>query len=239
MSFRSELRSVVEDNTTKFGKYFDYTIQLIILLSLIVFSLETLPSFNEQYNTELEIIEKIIVCVFTIEYLLRVYVAKKPFKYIFSFYGIIDLASTLPFYLRLTFDLRFIRIFRIFRIFRALKLIKYNKALSRFNLAFKLVKEELMLFLIVTLILIFISGSGIYFFENEAQPEAFKSVFHSFWWAIVTLTTVGYGDVYPITLGGRIFTFFILVLGIGIVTVPAGIFSSALSKARELIDDRK
>lgn len=236
MKFKRKLRAIIEDNSTKLGKYFDYTIQIFILLSLITFSLETVPSLYKDYNTLFEMIEKIIVIVFTMEYLLRVYVAKQPLKYIFSFYGIIDLLSTLPFYLRLTFDLRFIRIFRVFRIFRALKLIKYNKALQRFSLAFKLVKEELMLFFIVTIILIFISGAGMYFLENEAQPDTFKTVFHSFWWAVVTLTTVGYGDVYPITIGGRILTFFVLMLGIGIVTVPAGIFSSALSKARELTD---
>ena len=236
MGFKIYLRNIVEDNSSKTGKYFDYVIQSIILLSLVTFSLETVPSIYNEYTYQFELIEKIIVIIFSFEYLLRVYVAKNPFKYIFSFYGIIDLLSTLPFYLKLTFDLRFIRIFRVFRIFRALKLIKYNKALQRFSIAFKLVKEELMLFFIVTLILIYISGSGMYFFENEAQPETFKTVFHSFWWAVVTLTTVGYGDVFPITVGGRILTFFILMLGIGIVTVPAGIFSSALSKARELIE---
>ena len=95
-------------------------------------------------------------------------------------------------------------------------------------------KEEVALFLIVTLILIFIVSAGIYFFENEAQPDKFQSVFHSMWWTIVTLTTVGYGDVYPITVGGKIFTFFILILGLGIVTIPAGLVASALSKAREI-----
>lgn len=236
MGFKIYLRNIVEDNSSKTGKYFDYVIQSIILLSLVTFSLETVPSIYNEYTYQFELIEKIIVIIFSVEYLLRVYVAKNPFKYIFSFYGIIDLLSTLPFYLKLTFDLRFIRIFRVFRIFRALKLIKYNKALQRFSIAFKLVKEELMLFFIVTVILIYISGSGMYFFENDAQPETFKTVFHSFWWAVVTLTTVGYGDVFPITVGGRILTFFILMLGIGIVTVPAGIFSSALSKARELTE---
>ena len=236
MGFKSDLRKIVEDNSSKTGKYFDYVIQSIILLSLVTFSLETVPSIYNEYTYQFELIEMIIVIIFSFEYLLRFYVAKNPFKYIFSFYGIIELLSTLPFYLKLTFDLRFIRIFRVFRIFGARKLIKYNKALQRFSIAFKLVKEELMLFFIVTVILIYISGSGMYFFENEAQPETFKTVFHSFWWAVVTLTTVGYGDVFPITVGGRILTFFILMLGIGIVTVPAGIFSSALSKARELTE---
>ena len=174
--------------------------------------------------------------IFTVEFLLRIYVSKKPLSYIFSFYGIIDILAILPFYLNRVLDLRFLRAFRIFRIFRALKLLRYNKALNRFRVAFKIVKEEVTLFFIVTLVLIFITSAGIYFFENEAQPEVFKSVFHSAWWSIVTLTTVGYGDVYPITLGGKIFTFFVLMIGVGLVTVPAGLVATALSKARELED---
>lgn len=174
--------------------------------------------------------------IFSIEYVLRVLVTKKPLRYIFSFYGIIDILAILPFYLNRFLDLRFLRAFRVFRIFRALKLIRYNKALNRFNVAFKIVKEELVLFFIVILIMLFIVSAGIYSFENEAQPEIFKSVFHSGWWSIVTLTTVGYGDVYPITLGGKVFTFFVLMIGIGVVAVPAGLVGTALSKARELED---
>ncbi len=168
---------------------------------------------------------------------MRIFVSKKPFSYIFSFYGVIDFLAIFPFYLRGTYDLRVLRAFRIFRIFRALKLIRYNKALNRFSIAAKIVKEEIVLFLIVTVIFIFLASAGIYFFENEAQPEVFTSVFHSGWWAIVTLTTVGYGDVYPITMGGKIFTFFILLIGVGIVTIPAGLVGSALSKAREIEED--
>ena len=178
--------------------------------------------------------ELICVIIFTIEYLLRIFVSKKPFRYIFSFYGVIDLLAILPFYLRGAYDLRALRAFRIFRIFRALKLIRYNKALNRFHIAAKIVKEEMILFFIVTAIFIFLASAGIYFFENKAQPELFSSVIHSGWWAISTLTTVGYGDVYPITMGGKIFTFFILLIGVGVVTVPAGLVASALSKAREI-----
>ena len=108
--------------------------------------------------------------------------------------------------------------------------------MKRFGLAFMLVKEEIVLFFVCTVILIFITSAGIYYFENEAQPETFKSISHSAWWSIVTLTTVGYGDIYPITLGGRIFTFFVLMIGVGLVTVPAGLVASALSKAREIED---
>jgi voltage-gated potassium channel len=230
---KSKLREIVEDTTTKKGKYFDYFIQLIILLSLISFSLETLPNISEDLRLILEKFELVSIIIFSVEYLLRVFVSKKPFKYIFSFYGVIDVLAILPFYLNRFLDLRFLRAFRIFR---ALKLIRYNKALNRFNRAFKIVKEELVLFFIVTLILLFITSAGIYSFEHEAQPEVFKSIFHSGWWSIVTLTTVGYGDVYPITLGGKVFTFFVLIIGIGIIAVPAGLVGTALSKARELED---
>ncbi|WP_434036830.1 ion transporter [Formosa sp. 4Alg 33] len=231
---REKLRVLVEDNTTKKGKLFDYLIQVLILFSLIAFSIETLPNISKETRAFLDFFEMFCVIVFSIEYLLRIYVAEKPLKYIFSFYGIIDLLAILPFYLNGTLDFRALRAFRVFRIFRALKLIRYNKALHRFHLAAKLVREEIILFLIVTGIFVFIASAGIYHFENEAQPEAFASIFHSAWWAVVTLTTVGYGDVYPITAGGKIFTFCILIIGVGIVTIPAGLVASSLSKAREI-----
>ena len=231
---KKRLWDILEDNTTKKGRYFDYFIQALIFLSLVSFSLDTLPNLSEEFRQFLDSFEVFSIIIFSTEYLLRVYVSKKPFKYIFSFYGLIDIIAILPFYLNKFLDLRFLRAFRVFRVFRALKLMRYNKALNRFNVAFKIVKEEIILFFMVTLVLIFITSAGIYFFENEAQPEVFKSVFHSAWWAIVTLTTVGYGDVYPITIGGKIFTFFVLMIGVGLVTIPAGLVATALSKAREI-----
>jgi len=231
---KQKLRSIIEDNTTRKGKYFDYFIQSLILLSLIAFTIETLPNNSERTVQLLGLFELICIIIFSVEYLLRIFVAKKPLKYIFSFYGIIDLLAILPFYLKGAYDLRALRVFRIFRIFRAFKLIRYNRALNRFHIATKIVKEEMILFFIITFIFVFLASSGIYFFENEAQPELFSSVFHSGWWAIATLTTVGYGDIYPITMGGKIFTFFILLIGVGVVTVPAGLVASALSQAREI-----
>ena len=108
--------------------------------------------------------------------------------------------------------------------------------MRRFHQAFLIAKEEIVLFLGVALMVIYFAAVGAYFFEHEAQPEAFASVFHSLWWAVVTLTTVGYGDVYPVTLGGRIFTFFVLIAGLGIVSVPAGLMASALAQARAMED---
>lgn len=235
---KENIRKIVEDNTTKKGKYFDYFIQFLILASLIAFTVETLPDNSKKTIDFLNTFEIICVTIFTLEYILRIYVAKKPLKYIFSFYGLIDFLAIFPFYLRTAYDLRALRAFRIFRIFRTLKLVRYNKAMKRFHIAAGIIKEELVLFLIITAIFIFLASAGIYYFENEAQPELFSSVIHSGWWAVVTLTTVGYGDVYPITVGGKIFTFFILLIGVGIVTIPAGLVASALSKAREIENEK-
>lgn len=231
---KKTLYDLVEDNTTVKGKYFDYFIQILIILSLVSFSLETLPDLSTELISYLHLFEVFTIAVFSLEYLIRIWVSKKPLTYIFSFYGIIDILAILPYYLVGFLDLRYLRAFRIFRIFRALKVVRYNKAIQRFGVAFKLVKEEIILFFVCTLILIFITSAGIYYFEHKSQPETFKSIFHSAWWSIVTLTTVGYGDVYPITLGGRVFTFFVLMIGVGLVTVPAGLVASALSKAREI-----
>lgn len=234
---KAELRDIVDNNTTTKGRIFDYCVQFLILISLVGFALETLPDNSQAMKSTLRWIETICVILFSIEYLLRIYVAEKPWKYIFSFYGLIDIIAILPFYLTRTIDLRSLRVFRIFRIFRAFKLIRYNEALTRFNIAARLVKEEIILFLIVTGIFLFLASAGIYYFENPEQPEVFSSIFTSGWWSVVTLTTVGYGDIYPITTGGKIFTFFILMIGVGIVTIPAGLVASALTKAREMEEE--
>jgi len=228
-----KLKQIIECNDTKGGKIFDLFIQSLIILSLVGFSIETIPDISKSLAEVLRISEIIIVIIFTIEYLLRIIVSDKKLKFIFSFYGLIDLFAILPFYLSTGIDLRSIRALRLLRLFRAFKLVRYSNAIQRFNRALILIKEELVLFIFVTVILIFLSGAGIYFFENQAQPEVFTSIFQSLWWAIATLTTVGYGDIYPITMGGKIFTFIILIIGLGIIAVPTGLVASALSKARE------
>jgi voltage-gated potassium channel len=106
--------------------------------------------------------------------------------------------------------------------------VKYSKALKRYRAAFLSIKEELIILIITTSFVIYISAVGIYYFENDAQPEIFKSIFHSLWWAVATLTTVGYGDIYPVTVGGKIFTYVILMVGLCILAVPAGLLASAM-----------
>ena len=135
----------------------------------------------------------------------------------------------LPFYLSLEIDLRSLRIFRLFRLVRIFKLVRYNSAIMRFKNAFTSVREELVLAFVAAAFVLYLSSVGIYYFESQEQPEKFGSIFHCMWWAIVTLTTVGYGDTYPITTGGKIFTGCLMIVGLGVVAVPTALFASALT----------
>lgn len=229
-----KLRQIIEEHDTREGRLFDLFIQSLIVLSICSFSVETLPDLSPEFRRILQGIEVITVAIFTIEYLLRIALAENRLRFIFSFFGIIDLCAILPFYIASGIDLRSLRAFRLLRLFRVLKVVRYNKAIRRLHKALSLVREELMMFFGISLLLLYLSAVGIYYFENEAQPEAFASIFHCLWWALTTLTTVGYGDVYPVTLGGRIFTFFILMIGLGFVAAPCGMLASALTEARRL-----
>lgn len=236
---KDKVDKIIKNQQTKIGLYIDYLIQFLILLSIISFTVETLPGLDQKTIVLLNTLELVSVIIFSLEYLIRIYTSDKKLKFIFSFYGIIDLLAILPFYLSFGFDLRSARILRFLRLFRIIKLVRYNKAISRFSIAFRMIKEELTMFSVVSLILIYISAVGIYYFENAVQPEAFSSIFSSLWWSVVTLTTVGYGDAVPITIGGRIFTFIILMIGLGIIAIPSGMISSALTEARDLERDKQ
>jgi len=215
---------------TKIGKIFSYIIHFLIVISLITFSISTLPNLTIAEKAILDSIELITVIIFTFEYLLRVFLSKKRLKYIFSFYGIVDLCSIIPFFLSSHIDLRSLRTLRLLRLLRIAKLIRYNEVVRKYKQAILEIRSELILFLTFTLITMYLAAVGIYYFENPAQPAVFDSVFSSLWWAVATLTTVGYGDIYPITAGGKIFTFVILMMGLGVVAVPTGLLSSALTK---------
>jgi len=230
---KTQIKNIVEINDNKRSRYFAFFIQFLILVSVVTFSIETIPDLKPQTRELLEKIELFCVIIFSIEYVLRIYVADSKPKFIFGFFGIIDLLAILPFYLSFGVDLRSLRALRFLRIFRILKLVRYNSAILQFTNAIKMVREQIFLFMFTTLILIYFAAVGIYYFENEVQPDHFSSIFESLWWAIITLTTVGYGDVYPITVGGKAFTFLILLIGLGIVAIPTGIISSALTKTIE------
>lgn len=220
----------------RFG-WIEYLIQVLIVTSLFAFAAETLPNLPSDQRRALRIFEIVSIGVFSVEYVVRLTLSRPRWRYLFSFLGLIDLIAILPFYLSLGIDLRSLRVFRLLRLFRILKLARYSAAMRRFHRAFVIAREELILFGATALILLYLAAVGIYHFENEAQPEVFTSIFDSLWWAVATLTTVGYGDIYPVTSGGRLFTFFVLLLGLGVVAVPTGLIASALSKAREEEDN--
>ncbi|PKV65218.1 voltage-gated potassium channel [Polaribacter sp. Hel1_33_96] len=239
VSTKEKIRQIIEGNDRKLSPIFDITIQVLIVFSIIIFSMGTLPNLTPLWQNIINYVDILFYSIFAIEYFLRIYVSDKRLKYIFSFFGIVDLLAILPFLFARQFDLRAIRALRVFRLTRVLKISRYDESLKTFAIAIKIIKPEITLFYIITSIFLFLSATGIYYFEHAVQPIEFASVFHSLWWAIITITTVGYGDVYPITIGGRIFTFAILLLSLAIITVPTGLIASALSKARNMEIEQK
>lgn len=225
------------------SKSFDIFIMTLIALNVIAVILATVERFNLQYQYYFRIFEIFSVIIFTIEYVLRLWTCtiNKNFrnsitgriKYMLTPFAIIDLLAILPFYLPMiiSLDLRFIRAVRLFRLFRLFKMGRYSKAVFTLKKVLKDKKEELILVIFVVLLLLIIFSSLMYFIEKEAQPEAFSSIPEAMWWGIITLTTVGYGDIYPITALGKILGALIAFLGIGMFALPAGILSSGLAEA--------
>ena len=197
--------------------------------------LESHESLSLAYGTYFHIFEIISIVIFSSEYLYRIGHAayKNGFSgsmgYVFSFYGIIDLISILPFYLNqvIKVDGRFFRILRLFRLTRIFKIGRKSKSLKVFTRALMSVKNELSFTLFLSVLTVLFSASDIYYLENEAQPDKFSSITESIWWATVSLATVGYGDVYPVTVGGKIFASLISLVGIGVVAIPTGVISAA------------
>ena len=231
---KENIRRLLDDPDYRPGKTFAVIIQVLVVVSLIAYTLTTLPGLAPETRAKLYFLEAVTIVIFTLEYILRLIMAPKKIRFIFSFYGLVDLIAIIPFYIFSGLDLVALRLFRILRLARVLKLFKYSSAIQRFRSALSIVKEELVIFSFIASILLYLSAVGIYYFENSVQPEAYSSIIHSLWWAMVTLTTVGYGDVVPITMGGRVFTFFVLIVGLGVVTIPTGLIASALTRVRIL-----
>lgn len=228
------LRTIVQESNTRAGRAFDLGVQALIVASMIAMAVETMPSLPDNLQNALQSFELLTVALFGIEYCLRLGTAEKPLRYATSFFGIIDLMSVLPSLLGLGADLRAIRAFRLLRLFRLLKLVRYSQAVRRYHLALRIAWEELILFGAVAAVMVFLAAVGIYQCEHERQPDTFGSIPQCLWWAIVTLTTVGYGDAYPVTAGGKLFTTMMLIVGLGVVSIPCGLVASSLSAAREI-----
>ena len=197
--------------------------------------MESHVSIRNVYGNYFNVFEAISIYIFSFEYLYRIRLAyldkrmKGVKKYIFSPFGLIDLISILPFFLNqfVKVDGRFLRILRLFRLTSIFKLGRDSSSLQLFVSALKGVQNELKFTLFLSALAILFSASAIYYLENEVQPEKFSSITESIWWATVSLATVGYGDVYPVTVGGKVFASVISLIGIGIVAIPTGIISAS------------
>lgn len=225
-------------NSTKRRRIFDLCLMALIILNVLAVALETVHSVYAPHKVQFRSFEIFSIVIFTIEYICRIYASDSAYpasgrtrsacKYIFSFAGLIDLASILPFYLPMFvhLDLRFLRVLRLARILRILKLKQFNNSIRLIYSVIREKKSELFVTCFFVLMFLFIAAFAMYYVEGSVQPDKFSSVFMSFWWAVATLTTVGYGDVYPVTNLGRLISGILALIGIGLVALPTGIIGA-------------
>lgn len=246
MSFRKRAYEIVEvaQPEDKLSQAFDIFIVTLIGLNVIALILESVKNIQAISPKLFSIFEYISVLLFTVEYIARIWSCvenaayKKPIsgrlRFSISPLAMIDLLAILPFYLPFTgLDLRFLRVLRIMRIFRVAKLGRYSQSLQTVRRVIAAKKEQLVCALFILLLLLVIASSMLYYVENRAQPENFSSIPASMWWAVATLTTVGYGDVYPVTALGKLMASVIAILGIGMFALPTGIVGASFVEEME------
>ncbi len=236
---RDDIIHVLDGTHEKYSDLVAWILNGLIILSAVAIAIETEPSLPENWRAALRTFEVMLLVVFALEYFVRLYASQHPFRYMFSFWGIVDLLSFLPAIFLLTPEWQAVRALRLVRLVRLLKLFRSSRALDRLVMAFHEVRGELMVFGVSSALMLYVSAVGIYLFEHDAQPEAFSSIPKSLWWAVASFTTVGYGDLVPITGGGRVFTTVVLFLGLGIIAVPAAIVTTALLEAETNIRKKK
>lgn len=229
-------------HTTKVERIYNLVMIILIISNLLVTIIESNKVTFENYYYYFQYFELFSVIIFTAEYLLRLYsITCNPkfssfinsrVKFIFSPEGLIDLLSFLPFYVPIfgITDLRIIRVFRLFRFIRLFKIGRYSKSVFIISQILKNKREELVLTIVFAVFLIIISSHIIFLLESDVQPDKYSDLFDAMYWSVVTLTSVGYGDVYPITFLGKLFTMFVSVIGLGLVALPAGIIASGFNE---------
>jgi len=231
---KNRLYEIIFEADTRTGKLFDIIILIFIVLSILAVMLESVRSIRESYGNELLLIEWIITSIFTIEYILRATVVKKPLSYMLSFFGIIDLLSILPSFLGLFFigthGLLVLRVLLLLRIFRIFKITRYINAGEVIVQALKDSRAKISVFLFGVLTIVIILGTLMYLIEGE--QNGFTSIPKSIYWAIVTMTTVGYGDITPLTTIGQFLAGFMMILGYSIIAVPTGIITVEMVKKK-------
>ena len=239
-NLKSKLHTIIYEADTPMGKLFDVVLLILILVSVILVMLESVTSIDTHYHDLLYFGEWVITIFFTVEYILRIITVKKASNYIFSFYGIIDFLSTIPLYLSFILAgsnaLLAVRALRLLRVFRILKITRYMGEANKLNKALRDSKPKILVFLFAVLILSIIAGTIMYLVEGE--QSGFVSIPISVYWCIVTLTTVGFGDIAPVTPLGQFIAAIIMIMGYGIIAVPTGIVSAEYaSKKTHTVDD--
>lgn len=227
---KQTIHEIIFEADTPMGKLFDIVLMIAIILSVVIVLLDSVAPLNEKYGLLFLSIEWVLTILFTFEYILRIYSVKKASKYIFSFYGIIDFLAILPTYLSLfvvgSHFLMIIRILRLMRVFRVLKLARYVNAAKSLRLAFNNSRAKIVVFLELVVALVVIMGSIMYLVEG---PEnGFTNIPVSIYWAIVTVTTVGYGDIAPHTVFGQTLASLLMIIGYAIIAVPTGLISGEI-----------
>lgn len=230
--WRRRLHEIVFEADTRAGKTFDLVLLWLIVMSVVVVMLESVRSIREQYGEAIYYLEWIFTVVFTIEYLLRLIAVRRPQNYIFSFFGVVDLLAIVPGYLSLfvpgTQYLLIIRILRLLRIFRIFKLAEYLSEARVITSALAASRRKITVFLLAIVALVTVIGSLMYVIEGEAN--GFTDIPTSIYWAVVTMTTVGYGDLSPQTALGKAFASIVMILGYAIIAVPTGIVTAELAR---------
>ena len=233
---RFRIHEIIFEADTPLGKYFDIVLILFILGSVLAVLLESVPSYSEQYHYYFIRAEWAFTVFFTIEYILRLYSVLKPMKYALSFFGIIDLLAIIPSYLSLFIlgaaqSLMVIRALRLLRIFRIFKMVSFLSEAQYITTALISARRKIMVFLFAILLIVMIMGSVMYLVEGRAPDTTFDSIPRSIYWAIVTLTTVGYGDISPHTNLGQFIAAGLMILGYAVIAVPTGIVTAELTNA--------
>lgn len=235
-SWKHRLHEIIYEADTSAGKLFDVVLLIAILASIVFVMLESVEPIQKQHGEFLNIAEWVITILFSVEYFLRIISIKKPLKYIFSFYGVIDFLSTIPKYLSIflvgSHNLAALRALRLLRVFRILKLARYIGESNRLLVALRASRAKIAVFLFFVLIICIILGTVMYMIEGS--ENGFTSIPRSVYWAIVTLTTVGYGDIAPGTPLGQLIASVIMILGYAIIAIPTGIVSSEMVKTTKI-----
>jgi voltage-gated potassium channel len=229
---KEKLYEIIFEADTRAGKIFDVVLLSIILISVILVMLESVPGIRKNYHDNLVLLEWIITGIFTLEYILRILIVKKPWRYILSFYGIIDFLAVIPTYLGLFVisyqSLLVIRVLRLLRVFRIFKLTRYTSAGRTLVRAIWNSREKISVFIFFIVVLVIIIGTLMYLIEGESS--GFKSIPVGIYWAVVTMTTVGYGDISPVTPLGQFLASLVMIMGYAIIAVPTGIVTAEMIK---------